>query len=83
MHQTREGDNTMVIVENHCVNCERCYHCGAKRVPIHYCDFCGTNISGIYDYIYKGEDGEELCEDCYRKQEQEEMDPEEDSEGTR
>jgi hypothetical protein len=35
-----------------------CNHCGAKRVPVHYCDKCGTT-----DQLYYFDD-EELCLDC-------------------
>ncbi len=49
----------MLRYENECVGCAMgCNHCGAKRVPVHYCDKCGTT-----DQLYYFDD-EELCLDC-------------------
>lgn len=59
----------MVKIENHCCDCAvpgyPCLGniCPNRRVEVHYCDKCGSELSKIY-----GEDDEELCEDCYNEQ---------------
>lgn len=45
--------------ENDCVGCEVCVDCGRKKVLHLYCDKCGWENDGIYQF-----DDEELCIDC-------------------
>lgn len=59
-------------IENNCVGCERCAHCGRDRQEVHYCDKCGDYADG-FNPLYVGENGEELCWDCYKEQFNEKM----------
>lgn len=53
--------------ENYCVGCERCANCGRREdVKVYYCDACGDSDDDMI--LYKGEDGQELCWDCFIKQ---------------
>lgn len=36
--------------------------CSLRRVKVHYCDHCDSEIEEIYVV-----DGEELCEECLKK----------------
>ena len=54
----------MVKYEDYCVNCDWCvgFSCPYKtKIPVHYCDKCGTELEDVYDV-----DGEELCEECLK-----------------
>lgn len=59
----------MVKYENRCCDCAvpgypcRGASCPLRRVPVHYCDSCGEEISdGIFDAY-----GEEYCDECYKE----------------
>jgi hypothetical protein len=58
----------MLRIENHCCDCAvpgyPCQGalCPLKRVEVHYCDHCGSELEDIYDV-----DDEELCEDCLKE----------------
>lgn len=67
----------MIKYENLCCDCAapgypcRGSLCPLRKVPVHYCDKCGTEL----DYINKVDD-EELCDDCYEAIEGSEEDAE-------
>lgn len=46
------------IIENNCVGCEICYHCGRREEENIVCDKCGCDA-----YYSIGED--DYCEDCF------------------
>ena len=56
----------MVRIENHCCGCAvpayPCLgsRCPNRRVEVHYCDRCGTEL----DEDYEGDEELELCESC-------------------
>ncbi len=50
--------------DNDCVSCERCINCGRGDYKAYYCDDCGYSES----ILYKGENEQELCWDCFLKQ---------------
>lgn len=57
----------MVIIENHCVDCDRpCIGdaCPNRNVEVHYCDKCDEELAlkDIYEV-----DGEELCLSCLKE----------------
>ena len=60
----------MVRIENHCCGCAvpgyPCIgnSCPNRRVEVHYCDKCGSELT---EKICEA-DGKELCEDCYNEQ---------------
>lgn len=53
--------------ENQCCDCAVAGYpclgssCSLRKVPIHYCDRCESEIDEIFDV-----EGEELCEDCLK-----------------
>lgn len=51
----------MVRIENNCVGCERCYHCGRDHVKAYICDKCGNYVDS--DELYDTDAGE-LCKAC-------------------
>lgn len=57
----------MVRIENHCCDCAvpgypcRGSSCPNRRVEVHYCDICDTELDDIYDV-----DGREVCEECLK-----------------
>ena len=59
----------MIRIENHCVGCTDLglpclgHRCPNRRVPVRYCDKCGTEIT---DGCYYMVDGEDLCEECLK-----------------
>lgn len=46
------------IVENNCVGCEVCYHCGRKEEENIICDRCGCDA-------YYSIDEDDYCENCF------------------
>ena len=53
----------MVKIENHCVDCGihcRGSVCPRRRVEVHYCDRCQSELEDIYEV-----DGMEYCQYCY------------------
>ena len=55
----------MKKIENLCVHCEICVHCGQDKATVFVCDNCGEEYepNELYDY-----DGEDLCKDCLVQQ---------------
>lgn len=51
-------------IENNCVGCEICKHCGRDRQETWFCDDCGDYT----DELYAGDHSDELCWECYKKQ---------------
>lgn len=47
--------------DNDCVGCDYCINCGRGTHKVWYCDKCGF-CEGT---LYKGENGEDLCWECY------------------
>jgi hypothetical protein len=60
----------MVKIENHCCDCAvpnypcRGSHCPLRRVEVHYCDRCGSEITD--DEIHD-DNGYEYCDLCRDK----------------
>ena len=52
------------VIEDNCVGCEICRHCGRDRQEAWFCDDCGDYT----DELYVGEHGDELCWECYKGQ---------------
>lgn len=58
----------MTKYENQCCGCAtdgypcRGRSCPNRRVPVHYCDKCGSELDEVYEV-----DGAELCEDCLKE----------------
>lgn len=48
----------MKKIENQCVSCDVCYHCGRKQVEVLVCDECKN------DAQYETNEGD-FCEDCF------------------
>lgn len=46
------------IIENNCVGCEVCYHCGREEEENIICDRCGCDA-------YYSIDEDDYCEDCF------------------
>lgn len=55
----------MKVIENDCVGCEYCIHCGATHAEYYYCDKCGDCFEPSELYCFEGE---ELCGDCLKEQ---------------
>lgn len=53
----------MITIEDHCVGCDRCYHCGRDHIRVYICDKCGDYVDGE---LYDTEAGE-LCKACTLK----------------
>lgn len=54
--------------ENDCVGCERCANCGRREdYKQYYCDKC-EEVSDADNPLYVGQNGEDLCWDCYKAQ---------------
>ena len=49
-------------IENCCVGCERCTHCGLNRTVCIYCDECGNECGEDLE-AYEYED-KEICTEC-------------------
>lgn len=61
------------MIEDNCVGCPQgCVGCGRDHEEVHYCDKCKTYSDG-WNPLYVGENGEELCRDCYKEQFNEKM----------
>lgn len=52
----------MVIVENNCVGCEHCIHCGRDEQLALACDVCEQPVDE--DDLYEDEDGGVICKYC-------------------
>lgn len=53
----------MKRIENDCVFCDRCYHCGRDSALHIYCDECKEEIDS-FDTFYSI-DSLDLCERCF------------------
>lgn len=62
------GRNGMINIENDCCACDagNCTGCRLPETPHYYCDICGTELREYADFCLT-ENGDELCEDCYRE----------------
>ncbi len=58
----------MIEITNDCVACDwpSCAGCRLPETPHYYCDDCGMEVES-YEELF-GDNGEELCLDCYRAQ---------------
>lgn len=55
----------MVKYDDFCVGCDYCIGYGCryrKKLPVYYCDQCGSELDEIYEV-----NGEEICEYCLKK----------------
>lgn len=50
----------MKKIENQCVDCDVCYHCGRKQVEVLICDECKNYAK------YETNEGD-FCEDCFEE----------------
>lgn len=65
----KEEERSMREIENYCVGCETCVHCGRdKNVEIITCDICGDQIEGD-SCTEDDESGRplDLCKKCMEK----------------
>lgn len=64
----------MIRIENHCCGCAvpgypcRGSSCPSRAVEVHYCDRCDEEIYHIYT---SKTNGDELCYECYEKEQEE------------
>lgn len=58
----------MTRIENHCCGCAAPGYpcmgasCPNRRVEVHYCDICGSEITEYEDF--EDGDGREICDEC-------------------
>ena len=60
--KTKE-DVGMKRIENDCVGCDYCVHCGRDKVLYIYCDVCNDTDDKIYNF-----DGKDYCYQCLVKE---------------
>ena len=51
----------MIRIENSCLSCETCYHCGAGYHPVVVCNGCGDILDGKC-YKYRNR---HYCPECF------------------